>query len=99
MIRFLLDLQLRAAWYLYLRPGGDCVVVQCDHDISHDPGVLFGPDGKPAETRTEVYWCAPNVESFAYRFWAEHTLWFAIFDRLQARDLPSEQRAYLAHCL
>ena len=71
--------------------------MQCDHDISHDPGVVFGPDGKPAEARTEVYWCAPSVESFAYRFWVEHTLWFAIFDRRQACDLPSEQRAYLAH--
>lgn len=89
----LLDHQLYAAWYLYLRPDGDSVIARCDHDISHDPGVLFGPDGKPAAAQTEASWCAPNVESFAYRCWVERTPWFAIFDRLQARDLSSEQRA------
>lgn len=99
MIRFLLDHQQCAAWHLYLRPDGDSFVVQCDRDISQDPEVMFGPDGNPVEAGTEIFWCAPSVESFAYRFWIEHTLWFAIHDALRSRDLPSEQRAYLSHYL
>ncbi|MFC4046607.1 hypothetical protein ACFO1B_50045 [Dactylosporangium siamense] len=47
----------------------------------------------------ELYWCAPSVESFAYRFLIEGTLIRAIRERQPAAELTPEALTYLAHYL
>ncbi|GID61049.1 hypothetical protein [Actinoplanes couchii] len=51
------------------------------------------------DTVDELYWCAPSVESFAYRFLIEGRLVSAIRNRERAGDLAPVEVAYLAHYL
>ncbi|MFF5225727.1 hypothetical protein [Dactylosporangium sp. NPDC000521] len=56
------------------------------------------PDGTPVvPRRDDVYWCAPTVELFAYRFLVEARLVTAIDEQRRAGDLDPEQLAYLTH--
>ncbi|MGW9031937.1 hypothetical protein ACWGQ5_49680 [Streptomyces sp. NPDC055722] len=45
----------------------------------------------------EIFWTAPSVEIFAYRFLAEARLVLAIHDKKRAIELDPELLAYLAH--
>ncbi|WP_344504918.1 hypothetical protein [Dactylosporangium maewongense] len=89
MVLFLRDQQSCIVWYLYLhRDGGSCVVCSAD-DFTYEPGPHYGRD--------TVYWCAPTVGLFAYRFLIEARLATAIDEQRRAGDLDPELLAYLAH--
>ncbi|WP_161791317.1 hypothetical protein [Streptacidiphilus jiangxiensis] len=58
---------------------------------------MYGPDGEFVVPRSDLFWCAPNVEVFAYRFLVEARLGSAIHDKQRASDLAPDALAYLAH--
>lgn len=105
MVRFFRDQQDCVHWYLYLRPGGETFVVHSYRDLEWEAEVRSGGDADEIEDLPdfdndpdyEIFWCAPSVEIFAYRFWTENTLWFALNGRRPIEDLGEAQRAYLSH--
>lgn len=98
MVLFFRDQQSCLMWYLYLHHGGQSCVVCCDRDLTEEPGLRYGPDGEIVLPRPpEIFWCAPSVESFAYRFLVEARLLTAIDERTRAGELDPELLAYLAH--
>ena len=72
MIRFFRDQQDCAIWYLYLRPGGETFVVFSHVDFEDSTPEEIAE--WPAED-TEVRWCSPTFEQFAYRYWLENHIW------------------------
>lgn len=106
LIRFLRDQQDCAFWYLYLRPSTDAFIVHSYELAEHldylDPeeGFDFDDEGPPeldlAALATEIHWCAPSFEQFAYRFWIENLLWRKLHDDPTA-ELGSAERRYLNH--
>ncbi|MEU4091595.1 hypothetical protein [Streptomyces sp. NPDC026673] len=97
MVLFFRDQQSCVMWYLYLHRGGQSAVVCSDRDFTREPGLRYGPGGEIVPPRREIFWCAPSVEIFAYRFLAEVRLSFAIHDKKRAGELDPELLAYLAH--
>ena len=84
-------------WYLYLHHSGQSCVVCSDRDFTQAPGLRYGPDGEIVSPRREIFWCAPSVEIFAYRFLIEARLSLAIHDKQRADELNPELLAYLGH--
>ncbi|MER5600803.1 hypothetical protein [Streptomyces sp. NPDC002265] len=99
MVLFFRDQQSCIMWYLYLHHGGQSAVVCSDRDFTAEPEIRYGPDGKIVLRRPsrEIFWCAPSVEGFAYRFLVEARLSSAVRDKERAADLAPELLAYLAH--
>lgn len=97
MVLFFRDQQSCIMWYLYLHHRGQSSVVCSGADFTHEPEPGYGPDGEIVLPSREIFWCAPSVEIFAYRFLAEARLAFAIRDKLRAGELDPESLAYLAH--
>ncbi|OLE28108.1 MAG: hypothetical protein AUG49_03280 [Catenulispora sp. 13_1_20CM_3_70_7] len=104
MVRFFRDQQDCVLWYLYLRANGESFVVHSYRDLEYEAELRSSgtPDDleQPAEIDDdpdcEIFWCAPTVEIFAYRFWTENSLWFAIHNSRPIEDLSAAQRAYLS---
>jgi hypothetical protein len=89
LLRFMNDQQACVLWYLYLPPGDVPAVVagipewpDDDSEDSLDDDVVF----------EQLVLCAPDFETFMYRFWIENAIWYALAER---RPLTSAQRAYL----
>lgn len=105
MVRFFRDQQDCVHWYLYLRPNGESFVVHSYRDLEYEADVRTSGNVDDLEQLAEldddpdyeIFWCAPTVESFAYRFWTENSLWFAIHDSQPMKDISAAQRAYLNH--
>ncbi|WP_229070326.1 hypothetical protein [Actinoplanes sp. DH11] len=97
MVLFFRDQQSCLVWYLYLHRDGHYAVVCSGRDYTTEWGLRYRQDGEIAEPVDELYWCAPGVESFAYRFLIEGTLIQAIRDRRPATELTPEALTYLAH--
>lgn len=105
MVRFFRDQQDCVLWYLYLRPGGESFVVHSYRDLEYELEVRSGGDADEIESLPdfdndpdyEMFWCAPTVEVFAYRFWTENTLWYALHGKQPMGDLNEAQLAYLRH--
>ena len=91
LLRFMNDQQACVLWYLYLAPGEVPAVVAgmpgCLDDTSEDS--LDDDDGVVFE---QFVLCAPDFETFMYRFWIENSIWYALAKR---RPLTSGQKAYL----
>lgn len=99
MVLFFRDQQSCILWYLYLHRSGQSCVVYSDRNFTREPGLMYGPDGEIVPPRREIFWCAPSVEIFAYRFLVESRLAQAVRDKTRACELESELLAYLAHYL
>lgn len=97
MVPFFRDQQSRILWYLYLHHSGQAAVVCSDRDFTVEPGLRYGPDGEIVLPRREIFWTAPSVEIFAYRFLAEARLTLAIHEKQRAGELDPELLAHLAH--
>ncbi|GAA1994128.1 hypothetical protein [Catenulispora subtropica] len=105
MVRFFRDQQDCVLWYLYLRPDGDSFVVHSYRDIEWEAEVGSSGDADEIENLPdfdndldyEVFWCAPTVEIFAYRFWTESVLQLALHGERPIEDLDEAQLAYLNH--
>ncbi|MFB7444046.1 hypothetical protein ACFC01_38070 [Streptomyces mirabilis] len=97
MVLFFRDQQSCIMWYLYLHHSGQAAVVCSDRDFTVEPGLRYGPDGEIVLPRREIFWTAPSVEIFAYRFLAEARLTLAIHEKQRAGELDPELLAYLAH--
>lgn len=105
MVRFFRDQQDCVHWYLYFRPNGEAFVVHSYRDLEYEAEVKA--TGTPDELEQlaeidddpdyEIFWCAPTLEMFAYRFWTENSLWRAVHDRSPVNDISVAQRAYLDH--
>jgi hypothetical protein len=84
MLRFMNDSQACVLWYLYLAPSGDhCVLASGEwhYGFRDDPNRVLDP---------KVYfWCAPNFESFVYRFWLEDQIW----RRVRHGEVPTPEEA------
>lgn len=66
-----------------------------------EPIGAAGEAGEPAEPDAgwrwdEIFWCAPTFEEFAYRFWTENTLWYAVGRTNRSKPAPAQQ-TYLDH--
>ncbi|MGW1067133.1 hypothetical protein ACWD4F_21770 [Streptomyces aureus] len=97
MVLFFRDQQSCVMWYLYLRHSGESFVVWSYQDFTREPKLRYNQDGAVVTPRQEINWCAPSVESFAYRYLIEERLNAAIRDKERAKDLAPELLAYLAH--
>jgi len=97
MVLFLRDQQSCIMWYIYLHRSGESCVVCSDRDFTRAPELRYGPGGETVPPRREIFWCAPSVEIFAYRFLIEARLSHAIRDKRRAGELNLEILAYLAH--
>ncbi|MEU5476367.1 hypothetical protein [Streptomyces mirabilis] len=97
MVPFFRDQQSRILWYLYLHHSGQAAVLCSDRDFTVEPGLRYGPDGEIVLPRREIFWTAPSVEIFAYRFLAEARLTLAIHEKQRAGELDPELLAHLAH--
>lgn len=89
LLRFMNDQQLMLLWYLYLRPDGDHGIVV------GNPQWRDEPQGSTIEGMYEVkeqLLCAPDFESFIYRFWLENSVWYALSE---GRALTPPLQAYL----
>ena len=105
MVRFLRDQQDCVQWYLYLRANGESFVVHSYRDLEYEAELR--ESGTPDDLEQlaeidddpdcEIFWCAPTIEIFAYRFWTENSLWFALHDGQPINGLSAAQRAYLEH--
>ncbi|MFD8757392.1 hypothetical protein ACFV0O_41430 [Kitasatospora sp. NPDC059577] len=97
MVLFFRDQQSCVLWYLYLHHDGQSGVVCSARDFTREPEPCHGPDGEIVTPGREIFWTAPSVEHFAYRFLTEARLAAAIHDRARAGELDPELVAYLAH--
>jgi len=105
MVRFFRDQQDCVLWYLYLRANGESFVVHSYRDLEYEAEVRSSSDPEELEQLAEIdddpdyeiFWCAPTVEVFAYRFWTENSLWYAIHDSQPIEHLNASQRDYLEH--
>jgi hypothetical protein len=88
MVRFLRDPEDALHWFLYLTPAGSYVV--CSSAKLDDPKL----DEPPAALQEKTWWCAPDFESFVYRFWLENVLWEQLEDK--GMLTPTEKK-YLKH--
>ncbi|NUM45255.1 MAG: hypothetical protein HUU38_11170 [Anaerolineales bacterium] len=91
IIRFLNDQQDVLLWYLYLTPDGDHFVF-----VSN----IFFDDADLSEVPEErilgaLAYCAPDFETFLYRYWLENTIWFSVNE--QSGKLTDTQKKYLSH--
>jgi hypothetical protein len=59
-------------------------------DFTEEPELWYGADGEIAVPRREIFWCAPSVEIFAYRFLIEARLVSAIRDKKRASELDPD---------
>jgi hypothetical protein len=92
-------------WYLYLRPGGESFIVHSYRDLEYEAEVRSGGDADEIgalpdfdnDPAYEIYWCAPTTEIFAYRFWIENTLWYALHGDQPIENLNEDQLVYLSH--
>ncbi|WP_437673004.1 hypothetical protein [Sorangium sp. So ce131] len=92
LLRFMNDQQACVLWYLYLPPGDVPAVVAGApewHDEASEDSLVDDDDGVVFE---QFVLCAPDFETFMYRFWIENAIWYALAER---RPLTSAQRAYL----
>jgi hypothetical protein len=106
LVRFLRDQQDCVFWYLYLRPSTEAFVVHSSELVEHldfldpDERFEFGDEDptelQPAALTTEIHWCAPSFEQFAYRFWIENNLWRKLHDDRDTEPTLAE-RQYLNH--
>lgn len=102
---FFRDQQDCVHWYLYLQPNGESFIVHSYRDLEYEAEVKA--TGTPEDLEQlaeidddpdyEIFWCAPTLEMFAYRFWTENSLWRAIHGRSPLNDISVAQRAYLNH--
>jgi hypothetical protein len=107
LVCFFRDQQDCVLWYLYLRPNGESFVVHSFRDLEWEAGVAADPGADPdlvarlrerfADPASDIFWCAPTVEVFAYRYWMENVLWLALNDGVSVDKLDDAQRAYLEH--
>lgn len=89
LLRFMNDQQACVLWYLYLPPGDVPAVVAGTPEWLDDDSAGSIDDAVVFE---QFVLCAPDFETFMYRFWIENAIWFALTER---RPLSSAQRAYL----
>lgn len=102
LVRFLRDQQDCVIWYLYIRPSGEVSVVHSCLDYEYEYAARR--DGEETETalddseeqRAAILWCAPSFEEFAYRFWMENRLWYAVNGN-DLSGLAPQMRDYLRH--
>jgi len=105
MVRFFRDQQDCVLWYLYLRPTGDSFIVHSYRDLEWEAEVRSSGDTDEIESLPdfendpdyEIFWCAPTVEIFAYRFWTESVLLLALNGEQPIEDLDEAQLANLDH--
>ena len=101
VISFLRDSQGVLYWGLYLSPSGGSCVVNTPYWYDIDAPVDDWEEDDdmheraiPAPSVKDLMYCSPSFESFAYRFWIENEIWFAIYD---GEPLTDRDLAYLSH--
>jgi hypothetical protein len=97
MVLFFRDQQSCVTWYLYLHHSGQSAIVCSTNDFTRDSGLRSSPDGEIGTRSRELIWCAPSIESFAFRELVESRLSQAIHDKERASDLDPEALVYLRH--
>lgn len=107
LVRFLADSQGCLYWYLFLEGGGGHGIVVTEQYYGGDPTIdrdfmesFFGPGSdwdreEPPSPSHEIWCCAPDFESFVYRFWIENEIWLALSE--SGRPVNAIQRRYVNH--
>ncbi|MFT3706102.1 MAG: TIGR02996 domain-containing protein [Archangium sp.] len=92
-VTFYTDSQSCVLWGIRLGKGDDRyapVLAGAPEFPDEDP-----PKGQPYFSFPDLTFNAPTIESFAYRWWLENTIWYAT--EADERALNAEEQAYLAH--
>ena len=90
LIRFLSDSQGCKHWHLHLSPCGTRHSVVATYRFTGSECARL-QDGLPHPK--DITTCAGSFEEFAYRFWLENELWFALHDK---GTMPGGGAEYLA---
>lgn len=100
LLRFLVDQQVCAVWYLFLRGSEHVVVYVRPSDYTEGP---TDSDDNDFTAPAEITMCAESFEEFIYRFWIENVLWLVLawnrFSSNAGKDPPrltGDQERYLA---
>lgn len=106
LVMFFRDQQDCVIWYLYLRPGKDgasteSFVVHSYRQLEYEEelraeGRLDEVEETVDSPSAEFFWCAPSTEQFAFRFWVEGRLWFALSGDSD-EGFDADMEAYVAH--
>lgn len=94
LIHFLSDSQWCGHWYVHVDHSGRHFVV-----VSLD-AYGFAHTGEAVEidlAKEEVWFCAPTLTEFIYRFWLENEIWFALM--VDKRPLSRTEQEYVDHYL
>jgi len=96
LIRFMNDQQWCVVWHLYIDRHQSHAIVASPRafDVEDD---LDLPEAN--EEESQLVMCAPDFETFLYRFWLENSAWFAL--EMKHRPLTQREKGYLAyyaHC-
>jgi hypothetical protein len=75
LLRFLVDQQVCAVWYLFLRGYEHVVVYVRRSDYTEG---LTDSDDNDFTAPAEITVCAESFEAFIYRFWIENVLWWVL---------------------
>src|SRR5205823_223119 len=82
LFRFLNDQQWCILWYLYLGADGKQAIVASSRPLDVDDQCL---NSTTNHEEAELWICAPDFETFLFRFWLENNIWFIQHDRHRAQ--------------
>jgi hypothetical protein len=92
LFRFLNDQQWCILWYLYLAPDSTHAIIASTHGF--DVPELNKPEDI-AHNPPRIWLCAPDFETFLFRFWLVNHIWFAT--KHAPRPLTPLERVYKDH--
>jgi len=97
LFRFLDDQQWCVLWYLYLGPNQTQAIVASCHafDVEDAKEIAHETSNYPNDNSPWTWICAPDFESFLFRFWLENHIWFV--EHEHHRELTELERKYTDH--
>jgi hypothetical protein len=74
--------------------GGDPTLDRDFMESFFGPGSEWDREEPPAPSH-EIWYCAPDFESFLYRFWVENEIWLSLSET--GGPVNDIQRRYVSH--
>jgi hypothetical protein len=96
LFRFLNDQQWCLLWYLYLGPNQTQSIIASVHGFDAQSEQEIASEQSAHDDGDPCTWiCAPNFESFLFRFWMANHIWFVEHEHY--RELTELERKYTDH--
>lgn len=99
LIRFLNDSQNVLLWYLYINGTNENCITVAKPQFLDELEENFSYANEAGNEKIDdvivpknIYYCAPDFETFIYRFWIENSIWFTLTGE---NTLTKEQQEYM----